>query len=125
VNLDAALKRAKQNGTLSLQSRGLTVFPKEIVKFEELKVGDNWWEAAELQKLDLSNNKIPDIPIEIANQQVSLILLNFMQGPSPPQLESERNHSYTERAVDPEKSEVPGSVEQQDRQSKGRWRVPI
>lgn len=57
------------------------MFPKEIVKFEELKVGDNWWEAAELQKLDLSNNKIPDIPIEIANQQVSLILLIFYARP--------------------------------------------
>jgi Leucine-rich repeat (LRR) protein len=59
--------RAKQSGTLNLQSRGLSVFPKDIVKFEELKVGENWWEAAELQKLDLSNNKIPDIPEEIIN----------------------------------------------------------
>lgn len=32
-SLDMALKRAKESGTLNLQSRGLTVFPNEIIIF--------------------------------------------------------------------------------------------
>lgn len=31
--LEAALKRAQQNGTLSLQGRELTAFPAEIINF--------------------------------------------------------------------------------------------
>ena len=53
-SLEAALKRAKQNGTLSLQARGLKVFPMEIVNFQDLNLGENWWDGFDLNKVDLS-----------------------------------------------------------------------
>ena len=44
VGLTQALTRAKQNGALNLQGRGLTVFPDEICQFSELRLGENWWD---------------------------------------------------------------------------------
>ena len=57
---------------LSLQGRELTTFPAEIINFQELKLIENWWEAYQLSKMDLSNNQIPEIPEEIAKQEVSV-----------------------------------------------------
>ncbi len=65
-----ALKRAKQTGTLSLQGRELKAFPKELCNFQNLEgIVDNWWEAFDLGKIDLSNNEIPSIPEEFAEQK--------------------------------------------------------
>ena len=44
----------------------------EICNFHELKLIENFWEAYDLTKLDLSNNEIPSIPEEIATQEVSI-----------------------------------------------------
>ena len=69
--MEQALKRAQQSGTLNLQGRGLTIFPNEIVIFEQLRLIENWWEAYDLKKVDLSNNEIESIPDEIAVREVS------------------------------------------------------
>ena len=55
-----------------MQSKGLITFPMEICNFHELKLIENFWEAYDLTKLDLSNNEIPSIPEEIATQEVSI-----------------------------------------------------
>ena len=54
-----------------MQSKGLTTFPMEICNFNELRLIDNFWEAYDLAKVDLSNNEIESIPEEIVNQEVS------------------------------------------------------
>ena len=70
-SLEAAIKKAKQTGTLSLQGRSLKVFPQAILNFQELQMEGNWWESFDLQKIDISNNQIALIPEEIAAQSVS------------------------------------------------------
>eukprot|EP00347_Sterkiella_histriomuscorum_P009848 403339641 len=67
--LEGALKRAKQNGTLIIADRQLKAFPGEILKFSELQITENWWDTFDLQKIDLSNNEIPEIPEEISAQE--------------------------------------------------------
>ncbi|CDW80826.1 leucine-rich repeat-containing protein 40-like [Stylonychia lemnae] len=67
--LEGALKRAKQSGTLIIADRQLKAFPGEILNFQELQIGDNWWEGFDLQKIDLSNNEITSIPEEISAQE--------------------------------------------------------
>ena len=71
--IDACLKRAQQTGTLNMQSKGLQTFPMEVCNLHELKLIDNFWEAYELTKVDMSNNEIDSIPEEIANQEVSFL----------------------------------------------------
>jgi len=71
--IEAALKRAQQSGTLSLQGKGLKTFPMDICKFNELRLIENFWEAYDLVKLDLSNNEIEAVPDEIAAQEVSKV----------------------------------------------------
>ena len=71
--IDACLKRAQQTGTLNMQSKGLQTFPVEVCNLHELKLIDNFWEAYELTKVDMSNNEIDSIPEEIANQEVSFL----------------------------------------------------
>lgn len=61
-----ALTRAKQNGALNLQGKGLTTFPEEICQFSELRLGENWWDCFELCKIDISNNLIEEIPGNLA-----------------------------------------------------------
>ena len=56
-----------------MQSKGLTSFPMEICNFHELKLIENFWEAYDLTKVDLSNNEIESIPEEIVNQEVGVI----------------------------------------------------
>lgn len=75
-NIEAALKRAKTSGTLSLQGRGLEVFPEDICKFAELRITETWWDCYELTKLDMSNNKLKAIPKELSTQE-QLAHLNF------------------------------------------------
>ena len=70
--IESALKRAQQTGTLSLQGKGLTTFPMDLCKFQELQLIENWWEANPLVKVDLSNNEIDSIPEELATQEVSI-----------------------------------------------------
>ena len=55
-----------------MQSKGLTSFPMEICNFHELKLIENFWEAYDLTKVDLSNNEIENIPEEIVNQEVGV-----------------------------------------------------
>mmetsp|Transcript_13221 Transcript_13221/g.18139 ORF Transcript_13221/g.18139 Transcript_13221/m.18139 type:complete len:136 (+) Transcript_13221:146-553(+) len=75
--LQNALMRAKQTGTLSLQSRGLKVFPKELLNFQDLAMENvNWWDGFDLGKVDLSNNEIEVIPDEVGTQEF-LAHLNF------------------------------------------------
>ena len=69
--IEAALKRAQQTGSLSLQGKMLKVFPADICKLHELQLIENWWEAYMLTKVDLSNNEIESIPDEIGAQEVS------------------------------------------------------
>ena len=69
--VEQALKRAKQSGTLSLQGRSLKVFPADICRFQELNLTENWWDSFELTKIDISNNEIESIPEEIGQQEVS------------------------------------------------------
>ena len=57
----------------------MTVFPMDICNLHELKLIENFWEAYELSKVDLSNNEIPSIPEEIANQEVSKESLSFLE----------------------------------------------
>ena len=47
----------------------------DICKFEELKLIENWWESCDLTKIDLSNNEIPEVPDEIASQEVSKLII--------------------------------------------------
>ena len=56
-----------------MQSKGLQTFPMEVCNLHELKLIDNFWEAYELTKVDMSNNEIDSIPEEIANQEVSFL----------------------------------------------------
>jgi hypothetical protein len=65
--IEAMLKRAQQSGTCNMQGKGLTVFPMDLCNLHELKLIENFWEAYELSKVDLSNNEIPSVPEEIAN----------------------------------------------------------
>ena len=51
----------------------------DICNLHELKLIENFWEAYELSKVDLSNNEIPSIPEEIANQEVSKENLSFLE----------------------------------------------
>lgn len=41
------------------------MFPADLCKFSELRLIDNFWEAFDLSKIDLSNNEIVSIPDEI------------------------------------------------------------
>eukprot|EP00353_Schmidingerella_taraikaensis_P008550 CAMPEP_0185575716 /NCGR_PEP_ID=MMETSP0434-20130131/6828_1 /TAXON_ID=626734 ORGANISM="Favella taraikaensis, Strain Fe Narragansett Bay" /NCGR_SAMPLE_ID=MMETSP0434 /ASSEMBLY_ACC=CAM_ASM_000379 /LENGTH=204 /DNA_ID=CAMNT_0028192665 /DNA_START=63 /DNA_END=678 /DNA_ORIENTATION=+ len=74
--IEAALKRAQQTGNLNLQGKGLKAFPSDICNFNELRLIDNFWEAYDLQKVDLSNNEIESIPEEIVNQE-TVVSFNF------------------------------------------------
>ena len=69
------MKRAQQTGTLNLQSKGLQAFPADLCNFSELRLIDNFWEAYDLNKIDLSNNEIESIPEEIGTQEVSDVLV--------------------------------------------------
>ena len=62
-----------------MQSKGLTTFPMEICNFNELRLIDNFWEAYDLAKVDLSNNEIESIPEEIVNQEVSQNRIDVLQ----------------------------------------------
>jgi Leucine-rich repeat (LRR) protein len=68
-SLDTVLKSAKQSGSANLTNRELESFPRELCTFSELRLGDNWWQCEELQKIDLSYNSIPEILPEIATQE--------------------------------------------------------
>ena len=45
--------RAKQTGVLSLGSRDIATFPQEILKFKELELTENWWDAFDMTKLEM------------------------------------------------------------------------
>lgn len=60
-----ALKRAQQTGAFSLADQNLTQFPAELCKIAELDLEQKWWEINPVTKIDLSNNKINQIPPEI------------------------------------------------------------
>lgn len=34
-----------------------------------MRIGENWWESYELNKLDMSNNQLTSIPKELATQE--------------------------------------------------------
>lgn len=68
-SLDNVLKSAKQSGAANLTNRELDSFPKELCTFSDLRLGENWWQCEELQKIDLSYNNIPEILPEIASQE--------------------------------------------------------
>ena len=46
----------------------------DLCNFNELRLIDNFWEAFDLTKVDLSNNEIDQIPEEIGNAEVSVNL---------------------------------------------------
>lgn len=66
--LDTALREAKQSGAINLSNRNLEDFPQELVQFSELRMEGNWWEALDLQRVDLSHNRIQSIPATLASQ---------------------------------------------------------
>ena len=68
VNITSALGKAKQTGSLNIQGRGLVVFPQDICKFSDLRLGESWWDCFELSKIDMSNNLIEEIPPNLADQ---------------------------------------------------------
>jgi hypothetical protein len=55
-----------------LTGREIKVFPSEIINFQDLNLIDNWWDGYDLNKIDLSNNLIEEIPVEIGAQEVSI-----------------------------------------------------
>jgi Leucine-rich repeat (LRR) protein len=66
--LDIAVREAKQSGAINLSSRNLEEFPQEIAQFSDLRIEGNWWEALDLQRVDLSHNRIQSIPANLASQ---------------------------------------------------------
>jgi hypothetical protein len=62
------MTRAKQNGSLNLQGKGLKELPGDVCRFSELRLGENWWDCFELCKVDISNNMIEEIPGALAEQ---------------------------------------------------------
>ena len=72
--LNTALLEAKQSGAINLSNRNLEEFPHELAHFSDLKLEGNWWEALDLQRVDLSHNRIQSIPSELAQQGQLTIL---------------------------------------------------
>ncbi|KAJ0404854.1 hypothetical protein P43SY_007936 [Pythium insidiosum] len=61
-----AYRVARQSGQLNISSRGLTAFPKEILRlFELVEEDEKSWECVPLVKVDLSYNEIASLPDEI------------------------------------------------------------
>lgn len=76
---------------------------------------ENWWESHDLTKIDLSNNEIPDIPDEIASQEVSVNgfeadIFSHIVRPTP-QFELKCSDHSAKWSVQSSKLEVPGHSE--------------
>lgn len=73
-----AFKRAKQSGIFIVQNQNLTKYPPELCDFINYTApGDDWWGGNDLVRVDVSQNKITDVPENI-NQQVTVQNMNLM-----------------------------------------------
>lgn len=64
-----AFKRAKTSGAFIVQNGGLKEVPDDLCTFDKYKVPDeNWWDAHELNKVDLSNNLLETIKETLSTQ---------------------------------------------------------
>ena len=114
----------------------MTTFPSEIVTFEKLQLIENWWEAYDLQKVDLSNNEIESIPEEISVREVSIqeIAISICKSLNvfrfrvvylafEPEFEQVGlNSKWPVRDCQPQ---VPRPVEQSDRQLESGRQLPL
>ena len=73
----SSLKRAQQTGVFTLADKEITAFPPELCHLDEQNLETKWWEISHLSKIDLSNNKIKEIPPEIA-QIIDLVALRMI-----------------------------------------------
>ena len=65
-----AFKRAKQSGSFIVQNQGLTKFPEELCEFATYQIPDeNWWDGQDLTRIDVSLNKIEEIPSSLFSDQ--------------------------------------------------------
>ena len=65
VSLVAILREARLSGTLCITGKDLTSIPDDVFS-DALEDGEAFWEVSPLVKLDLSFNKIAEIPNDIA-----------------------------------------------------------
>ena len=100
-----------------MQGRALAVFPADLCRLHELKLIDNFWEAHDLTKIDLSNNEIESIPEDIVNQEVSSfpsVSLTCMPRRALDDFEHQLEHQQadldTKRSLRSATIEVPGHL---------------
>jgi len=73
------LQKCQSTGYIQLDNLELGIFPKEIPNIAELRFdSQKWWDIVPITKIDLSNNKIKEIPEDIVNlnEVVSFRMLN-------------------------------------------------
>eukprot|EP00282_Hemiselmis_andersenii_P014364 CAMPEP_0114148654 /NCGR_PEP_ID=MMETSP0043_2-20121206/21749_1 /TAXON_ID=464988 /ORGANISM="Hemiselmis andersenii, Strain CCMP644" /LENGTH=352 /DNA_ID=CAMNT_0001243261 /DNA_START=146 /DNA_END=1204 /DNA_ORIENTATION=- len=56
------VRAAHASGTLNLSNRQLSEIPEELLRYNEADAQENWWEVAELRKLDISHNTLSSLP---------------------------------------------------------------
>eukprot|EP00903_Cladosiphon_okamuranus_P012061 g11323.t1 len=70
ASLKQLLRQARASGSLNLTSKGLEEIPAQVFNLldgVDASDGEKFWEACELQRLDLSFNLIPELPAEVSN----------------------------------------------------------
>lgn len=61
-----------------MQNQNLEHYPLELTDFPNYQVpGENWWDGSELVRIDMSQNKIEEIPEDV-DQQVTVQGMNLM-----------------------------------------------
>ncbi|CAM9618925.1 unnamed protein product [Scytosiphon promiscuus] len=92
ASLQQLLKQARASGSLNLTSRGLEEVPGQVFNLladgVDAADGEKFWEACELQRLDLSFNQITQLPSGVSNLAllVSLKLRKNLLSAVPPEL---------------------------------------
>ncbi|CAN0443423.1 unnamed protein product, partial [Ectocarpus sp. 12 AP-2014] len=91
ASLQQLLKQARASGSLNLTSKGLEEVPGQVFNLldgVDAADGEKFWEACELQRLDLSFNQITELPAAVSNLSVlvSLKLRKNRLSAVPPEL---------------------------------------
>ncbi|CAM9802604.1 unnamed protein product, partial [Pylaiella littoralis] len=91
ASLQQLLKQARASGSLNLTSKGLGEVPGQVFNLldgVDATGGEKFWEACELQRLDLSFNHITQLPLEVSNLSllVSLKLRKNQLTAVPPEV---------------------------------------
>eukprot|EP00752_Nemacystus_decipiens_P004155 g3802.t1 len=77
ASLKQLLRQARASGSLNLTSQGLEEVPAQVFNLldgVDATDGEKFWEACELQRLDLSFNDIARLPPEVSNLSVLVSL---------------------------------------------------